>query len=60
MVVTVAVRAPTPDEARRTLDNIQVQVDSATIGRRLAQDDAAGRFKLPVTDEAEVQEQEKA
>ena len=60
VAVTVAVRAPTPAEARRTLDNIQVQVDSATIGRRLAQDDAAGRFTLPVTDEAEVQEQEKA
>ena len=59
VAVTVAVRAPTPAEARRTLDNIQVQVD-ATIGRRLAQDDAAGRFTLPVTDEAEVQEQEKA
>ena len=61
VAVTVAVRAPTPAEARRTLQEIQVQIDSgAPIGRRLAQDDAAGRFTLPVTDDAEVQEQEKA
>ena len=47
VVVTVAVRAPTPAEARRTLQEIQVQIDSgAPIGRRLAQDDAAGRFTL--------------
>ena len=41
------------------LQDIQVQVDSgATIGRRLAQDDAARGSKLPAT-ENEVQEQPK-
>ena len=59
VAVTVAVRAPTPAEARRTLDNIQVQVDSATIGRRLAQDDAAGGSKLSATAN-EAQEQPKS
>ena len=48
VAVTVAVRAPTPAEARRTLQEIQVQVDSgATIGRRLAQDDSAASSTLP-------------
>ena len=58
VAVTVAVRAPTPAEARRTLENIQVQVDSgATIGRRLAHDDAAGGSKLSTEDEQEQEAQ---
>merc|ERR1711969_421968 len=60
VAVTVAVRAPTQAEARRTLQEIQVQIDSgATIGRRLAQDDAATGSTLPATEEQE-QEQEEA
>ena len=60
VAVTVAVRAPTPAEARRTLEEIQVQIDSgATVGRRLAQDDAAGGSKLPATAN-EAQEQPKS
>ena len=46
-------------KTKRTLEEIQVQIDSGpTIGRRLAQDDAAGGSKLAATDN-EVQAQPK-